>query len=579
MDPVLQRLGIGVQAFEEIRQNNLVYVDKTGLFPGLRDMGKTVFLARPRRFGKSLTVSALAAFYSGRTELFEGLAAHRHMVSDAFEPNPVIRLDMSSVSGSMTVNLLDRKLRKRLAKCAESLGIESEGDDSPDAFYNLICNASKTYKRGVVVLIDEYDAPVIELVQTGKESRNEGLLKDIRKLMSAFYTQIKSASEHVDFTFITGVTKFSRMGVFSQLNNLTDISLDEEFAAIAGFTQDEIESYFQPHLASVAGKLGTTYEELLSRVRDYYDGFSFDGTTRLYNPYSFVLFLSKMKFDNFWMGSGSASVVRNIIQEHNADPETYSGIRISRSFALEPGEIDSTPPHGFLYQAGYLSLREMPNGFLLDYPNAEVRTSFSRLFLDNLLVSPADSTDTLTGLQDAIANWKATDAVCCIYRYFASICYDDVTALERSAGDGQTSDSFADSVLKRLGEYFYRAVLKAYLQGAGMDVLSETHTSQGRSDLVVRQASRAFVFEMKVAENPAAAKAEAEDGVRQMLERAYGDSYRDPILISLAVDMERRNIGHCIILENGSRTCLEPGGPGTLVAVGPEGERDTGAGQ
>jgi hypothetical protein len=410
-------------------------------------------------------------------------------------------------------------------------------------------------------------------------SRNDELLKDTRELMSTFYTQIKSASEHVDFTFITGVTKFSRMGVFSQLNNVTDISLEEDFAAIAGFTQEEIESHFQPHLASVADKLGMTYEELLSRVREYYNGFSFDGTTRLYNPFSFVQFLKIGKFYNFWMGSGSSSVVRHIIQENTADPEMYSGIKISLSFAMEPGEIDSTPPHGFLYQAGYLSLRKVPNGFLLDYPNAEVRASFSRLFLDNLLVSPADSTDTLADLQDAIDAGNATKVVERIYRYFASICYDDISTLERSARDGQTSDSFADSVLKRLGEYFYSAVLKAYLQGADLDVVAETHANLGRSDLVVRQDSRAFVFEIKVAENSAAAIAEAEGGVRQMLERAYGDSYRDPILISLAVDRERRNIGHCIILDKGSRTCLEPGGPGTLVAAVPDGAREPDAGQ
>jgi hypothetical protein len=478
---------------------------------------------------------------------------------------------MSSVSGSKTVELLDSKLRKRLAKCAEGLGIDGDGDDSPDAFYNLICNASETHKRRVVVLIDEYDAPVIKIVQAGKESRNEGMLKDTRELMSTFYTQIKAASEHVDFTFITGVTKFSRMGVFSQLNNVTDISLDEKFSSIVGFTQEEIESYFQPHLTSVAEKLGMTYGELLYRVRDYYDGFSFDGTTRLYNPFSFVLFLTKQKFDNFWMESGSSSVVRDILQENSADPEMYSGFEIDPSFAREPGEIDSTPPEGFLYQAGYLSLRKIPDGIVLDYPNAEVRASVYKLFMDSLLVSSVATGKSIRALRKALFAGDAKDAVGCVYRYFASICYDDITAVERSAAGGKASGSFAESVLKRLREHFYRAVLKAYLEGAGMDVSAETHNNLGRSDLVVRQVSRAFVFEIKVAENSAAARAEAEGGVRQMLEKAYGDSYRDPILISLAVDMERRNIGHCIILENGARTHLEPGGPGTLVAVGPEG--------
>jgi hypothetical protein len=579
MDPVLPRLGIGVQEFEEVRRKGMVYVDKTGHFPGLELMGKTVFLARPRRFGKSLTVSDLAAFYSGRTELFEGLSAHGHMVSGSFEPKPVIRFDMSSVSGSKTVDILEGKIRDRLTENAESLGVGCKGGDSAAAFYNLLRNTNKKYTRRAVVLIDEYDAPNNMIVQKKKESRNEALLNDTREIMSTFYTQIKSASEHVDFTFITGVTKFSRTGVFTQLNNVTDISLEEDFAAIAGFTQEEIESYFQPHLASVADKLGITYEELLSSVREYYDGFSFDGTTRLYNPFSFVQFLKIGKFDNFWMGSGSSSVVRNILLENIADPDVYSGIEIPRSFAKDPGEIDSTPPEGFLYQAGYLSLRKVPDGFLLDYPNTEVRASFYQLFIDNLLVSSASTGKTIKALRKALFAGIATEVVECVYRYFASICYDDITAVERGAAGGKASESFAESVLKRLREHFYRAVLKASLQGAGMDVLAETHASLGRSDLVVRQATRAFVFEMKVAENSAAARAEAEGGVRQMLERAYGDSYRDPILISLAVDMERRNIGHCIILDKGSRTCLEPGGPGTLVAAGPEGAREPGAGQ
>jgi hypothetical protein len=237
LEPVMGKLGVGVQTFEAVRQKKMVYVDKTKYFPSLEDMGQTVFLARPRRFGKSLTISALDAFYSGRTDLFEGLAAHGNMVSSSFVSRPVIRMDMNEPSGEMTIETLESGLIKVLEANAARHGVDLEGITPSQAFMSLIRNVSERYGKRLIILIDEYDSPVISVLQDDQEIRDDALITSTRRIMRTFYYKIKTADEFIDFTFITGVTKFTRKGVFSTLNTVTDISIDEKFGTIAGFTQ------------------------------------------------------------------------------------------------------------------------------------------------------------------------------------------------------------------------------------------------------------------------------------------------------------------------------------------------------
>jgi AraC-like DNA-binding protein len=547
METDLPMLSVGTQSFEEVRLHKMVYIDKTGHFPGLRRMGKTVFLSRPRRFGKSLTVSALYEFHSGRTELFDGLAAHGHMVSRSFVPRPVILLNMIEAAGRSSVENLARALNQIVEDNALRLGVEISGDDPAECFMSLLRNVFRRFGIKSVVLVDEYDAPVISLVQSKNMARKELMLDDTRELMSTFYAQVKAADTAIDFTFITGVTKFSRMGVFSQLNNVTDISLHEEYGDLVGFTQEEIETNFSPYLSRMANRIGMSTPELLARVRDWYDGFSFDGIVKLYNPFSFVSFLNFGRFSNFWMESGSSSFIREFFRERKVSPEQFQDKPVTIGFLMEPGEIDDTTPEGFLYQAGYLSvLMASPGKYMLHYPNAEVRSAVAKLFLHNFRnkVDVENSVDDLTG---HLTSGNLPDIIRCVYRFFAGVPYP------------------TDQDPNTRKEDFYRSVLYAFFSGSGSMVSSEQHTSHGRSDIVVRRGSLTLVIEVKTSEDTPSSLAAAEQGFEQILSRRYGDRYVDPVTIAIAFALDIRNIGSCIFREKGgAKTCLHNTGQGLL---------------
>jgi hypothetical protein len=237
--------------------------------PELINKGDVIFLSRPRRFGKSLTVSTLDSFFTGEKELFKGLAAEKFMKSQEFVPKPVINLVMSRPSGSDSKELLKEKIIEELRRNAERHGVSPRGTDASGVFSNLILDIQKARSKNVVLLIDEYDAPVIKVIQSPGLSKIKDLLKDTRTVMSNFYSKIKDEDTNLDFVFITGVTQFSRMGVFSTLNNITDISLLPEFAALAGFTQEELENNFKPFIGRMADTLDLKENVLLDKIRDY----------------------------------------------------------------------------------------------------------------------------------------------------------------------------------------------------------------------------------------------------------------------------------------------------------------------
>ncbi|MDR1312832.1 MAG: AAA family ATPase [Deltaproteobacteria bacterium] len=249
MPEKLPVLPAGQAFFEDLRQENAVYVDKSAYLPKLRERGKFIFCARPRRFGKSLTVSSLDAFYSGRVDLFQGLAVEERMSSPAFVPRPVIRLDMSDVAESDSKKILKRNIIDILDHNAERHHVSLRGADYANALKYLLIDVRKASGKKVALLVDEYDAPVIRLAEKDKLIYNAKLLADTRSVIQNFYSIIKTAEENIEFAFITGCTKFSGMGVFSMLNNLVDISLEEDFAAFMGYTHEELESYFAPFIA------------------------------------------------------------------------------------------------------------------------------------------------------------------------------------------------------------------------------------------------------------------------------------------------------------------------------------------
>ncbi|MDR2488461.1 MAG: ATP-binding protein [Desulfovibrio sp.] len=516
----LRKLPIGYQTFEDVRTDGAIYVDKTGYLPGLENNGKVVFCARPRRFGKSLTVSALDAFHSGRKDLFGGLTAGAALDSPAFRPRPVVRLDMSAVTPELGLDVMLARLRDILASNAERHGLAMPDGDPVAAFVKLIASVRKAKGEKAVLLVDEYDAPVIDSL--GKPE-----VDAVREIMRSFYKQIKVVNEHLHFAFITGVSKFTRMGVFSSLNNITDISLEPEYAAFMGITHEELAANFGPHIGAAAGKLGMTPDDLLEKIRDYYDGFSFDGKTRLYNPFSTLLFLQKAEFLNYWMESGSNTVIRNFLKDKKLTVDEFRGMPVSRASLFDPGPIESATPELFLYQAGYLSLRQNENGiFSLDYPNFETLSSFSSFMVRNTFRNDTAADSSMTLFLNAFLNRDAEGMIAEIKRNYAAQSYQDHDASEK----------------KGYGEDFYRSSLLSYLHGAGVMAVPELQGSHGRADIAAWRDGRTMIIELKMADSPADAEKAADDGMAQIRDRDYGGRFVSPLLLSIAIDKSARQV-------------------------------------
>ncbi|MDR1041221.1 MAG: ATP-binding protein [Deltaproteobacteria bacterium] len=579
MPQELPQLPAGQPNFENLRLANSAYVDKTMYFPMLKKISDYIFCARPRRFGKSLTITALDAYFSGRTELFQGLAVERDMNSSEFVTSPVIRLDMGRPAGSDSKTILQTNILDPLRDNAKRHGVTLRGADSARTFFSLISDVHEESGKKVVVLIDEYDAPVIRIVQMERSLSQKRLLNDTREIIRDFYSQLKFAAEHIEFVFITGVTKFSRMGVFSLLNNLFDISLRPEFGEFMGYTQKELENYFAPYIKKTAEELNIGEEKLLKEISRHYDGFSFDGITSLYNPFSVLAFFSERRFDNFWMESGANAIVRKFLKDNALLAEQFEGMVVNRTFVREPGEIDATPPAGFLYQAGYLTLRVRgENSYSLCYPNSEVREAISTLFLENLALETSWTGIGVAGeeLKRCLEDADVPGMVDVFIRLFADICYADHSKADLDPADGiltnifrkvglflsifkqrKLNESLAEFFRRKLGEGFYRSILHSSLCMAGATVTPERPVGLGRIDLLAVCGAITYVIELKMAEDAQRRTNGALAGMSQINEKGYGRAFKNPILVSLAIGRKERNIVACRFKINGQEKVVD----------------------
>ncbi|MDR1082057.1 MAG: ATP-binding protein [Deltaproteobacteria bacterium] len=578
MTQKLPFLPAGTADFEVLRKKNGVYVDKTMYIPELFDAGQFIFCARPRRFGKSLTVSALDDFCSGRQELFRGLEAEKVMSSPDFVVRPVIRLDMSQMAGSKSEEILINKIMRHLSENAARHNVSLRGADCPDTFSCLLKDVHEASGQKVVLLIDEYDDPVIRLIEKGKQLCDSKLLDGTRDVMQDLYKQIKGSSKDIEFAFITGITKFSRMGMFSKLNNLTDISLLPKFGAFMGYTHDELTTYFEPFITATALELGMSEEKLLDEIRDYYDGFSFDGKVELYNPFSVLTFFQTGKFGNFWMESGSNTLVRTFLRDKELTAEEFRGGTVGFGFARTPGEIDATSPKGLLYQAGYLTLREdLGQSYVLDYPNREVREAISILFLENVNSDWDGIENAGLELSGFLTSGNVPGMVSVFRRLLAGIHYSDhldanrapqAARLQKTAGDASgaelpdppqqaRSETLADKLSRKKGESWYRSLLQTCLWTAGAKVTPEKSENKGRLDLEAVFGRMTYVIELKVSDDARGAAAAVRAGMDQIHERGYGRATDNPVLVSLAVGRAERNIVGCLFERDGQETAVE----------------------
>ena len=446
----MQVLPIGVQDFVQMRKDNLLYVDKTGKLLELIQNGRRYFLSRPRRFGKSLTLSTLDAMFSGKADLFKGLKAEEWVSEQAKHPSPVLRLDMSSLGSYKNGEELNKSIIRRLEDFVEDNDLRIRIEHKSVEMFRQIIRAMNKTNGSVVVLIDEYDKPILDNIND-LDKANE-----MREVLRSFYTVLKSCDEYLRFVMLTGISKFSKVGVFSTLNNLLDISMTERYGDIVGYTQLELEQYFNEWLDSYK------ITEILSLLKNYYDGFSFDGVHRLYNPFSILSFFGTGEFSNYWYESGSPSFIVQWMKDHHIqEPEQYRHLKVKNDFTSSE-EIERAEPTSFLYQSGYLTIEKKDGQILtLDYPNREVLDSISSMYLH--LVYKVKGYAPLGN-----ELWKSLDT-------------GDIAEVIRLYNIALSEIPYDD--FPNRDEFWYRSLFLMLLRGAGIIAYAEVHTFKGRSDV------------------------------------------------------------------------------------------------
>ncbi len=361
-----QKYPIGLQSFSEVRGGQYLYIDKTEGVYNLVKEKKYVFLSRPRRFGKSLFLNTLKSFYQGRKELFEGLFIYDKM---PFEAHPIIHISFDKLDYAKYD--LTELLKYELRKIASLHEIALEGVHLKQFFYDLCEKLHAKTGKKVVILIDEYDHPILHFL----EKLNYDKAEEMRETIRDFYSVIKSLDDHIQFFFLTGISRFTKVGLFSVLNNIDDISFQRKYATICGYTQTELEVYFLEKIAEIGQEHGISYEACIEKIKVMYNGYSWDGIQRVYAPFSTLKFMSEMEFKNHWFTTGTPHFLLKLLSPKFQ--YQVEDIWVSDTL-FDSYEIRRLHPISLMFQTGYLTIKEKKgdNRYLLNFPNQEVREAF-----------------------------------------------------------------------------------------------------------------------------------------------------------------------------------------------------------
>lgn len=472
---------------------NCIYVDKTELVHKLVTTGKYYFFSRPRRFGKSLLISTLKELFKANQPIFNDLWINDKW--DWSKTNPVIHISFDALSYPELG--LAEALKSELSKQAKAFGIRLYEKDLKGKFIELLQKIHDKHGK-VVLLIDEYDKPIIDYLET--EVLEQAYIN--RTIMRDFYSVLKNADDLLQFMFITGITKFSRISLFSHLNNLSDITLSPQYATLTGYTQAELEAYFGDYLTEATNYLSMSKEALLEKMKIWYNGFSWDGVTRVYNPFGTLNFLSNLDFRNYWFSTGNPKfLIGQMRKQEYFNVENIS----ANSITFETFDIENIELVSLLFQTGYLTIKEKMRGtdeMILDYPNKEVRESMYQ-FLIKDLAKNVRRTHTGTGrtMQD-------------LNKAFVR---RDLTQVRESL-NAILADLPSETYLNQT-EGLYHGLIHVIFSYLGMFVQSEVHSALGRADAVVETATDVFIFEFKF--NKTAA-----EGMTQIHTQKYADKYR-----------------------------------------------------
>lgn len=476
---------IGIQSFDSLISEGYVYIDKTDLIFNLATSGRYFFLSRPRRFGKSLLLSTLKAYFEGRRHLFDGLAISR-MESEWLE-YPVLRLDLNAEDYNSEQSLVNL-LNNQLTIWEKSYGVFESESSLALRFGGVIRRAYEQTGRKVVILVDEYDKPLLQSID------NPELQERYRNILKAFYGNLKTCDQYIRFAFLTGVTKFGKISVFSDLNNLNDISLDRRFSTICGITEDEMKGVLAEPIRQMGEGMGKTYEEMREEMRAMYDGYHFssDTTKGVYNPFSVINALYSGELRNYWFTTGTPMIlVRQLLKTDY--PMSNIGREEISSDLLGSIEVMSENPLPLMYQSGYLTIKGHDkdfNTYTLGYPNREVEQSFTQFLSQYYVPKPKGSSS--FSINNFVRDVRGGNAESFVSRMVAL---------------------FADGNYQVVGdrEVYFQNTLYVFFKLMGFYVEVERHTSDGRMDVVLQTSDYIYIIELKVDESAAAAMQQIEE--------------------------------------------------------------------
>ena len=503
-----RKLPIGIQTFGKIREDDYYYVDKTGYLAQLTDDGTHFFLSRPRRFGKSLFLDTLKELFEGSEELFRGLAIHGSW--DWSVRYPVVRLSFGG--GNFTEpEQLQATLMAQLDAVQRRTGVVSDYPTVAERFAHILEALHRQNGRRVVVLVDEYDKPILDALESPAVAREN------RDFLRGFYGVVKDADAHVRFAFLTGVSKFSKVSLFSGLNNLTDITLESRYSAICGYTESDLDDVFGPELPGLDR----------AQIREWYNGYAWLGEEKVYNPYAVLLLFRNRRFDAYWF-TGTPRFLVDTLFERRV-PSMALAEMVGSMELLSAFDVSQISTEALLFQTGYLTVRSVEGMtgerlFRLAYPNREVRQSLNRALLGNLVKDVGQGLKNSIRLQELLAANDFEGMRGLFQAFYASIPYQ-----------WYTNNDIADY------EGYYASVFYSYFAAIGVDVVVEDSSSHGRLDMAARANGHVYLFEFKVVEQSPPGSA-----LKQLEANDYAAKYRssgEPIhLVGVEFSSEARNV-------------------------------------
>ena len=525
MEP-LRLYTAGIADFESIRQDGRIYIDKTDLIFKLTKESKFVFLSRPRRFGKSLLCSTLKYYFQGRKDLFEGLAMAE--LEKDWRQHPVLHFDMSACKNKEHLNQITEELNSQLDDFERKYKREKSQGSPGTRFKKLIKGLHEDTGLKTVVILDEYDAPLLDYLNKPEE------LTEVRRIMQEFYQMVKVCDADEQFVFITGITKFSQLSIFSTLNNLNNISMDSDYTALCGFTKNEMLTVFDSDIQLMANEYGCSKDAMVEMLKQQYDGYHFgEKSDDIFNPYSLTNAFKKKKLDNYWFSSGTPTFLFEEMKRFNTDILSLEKLQVPASQFDVPTEgMTSALP--LLYQSGYLTIKDYDfpsNTYTLDFPNAEVKVGFLENFLSRMMgIGNANAQGFAGMFYRHLLHHDIDSAMKAMQSFFASIPYLD----------------FGEKELEDVTKYeaYYEVLTYVVFSIINCRTFTQVKAARGRTDLVVFMPDATYVMELKMRES-------AQKALEQINSKDYALPYQDsakPVVkIGIAFSQETKTVSEWVV--------------------------------